>query len=247
MKMKIDELLNNLTIVFPMYNEEKRVKNTIRRLNAFYEEIHYFPEIIFVLDGCTDNTKSILESSLKESIIYEHSKIIEYKNNRGIGYAMNKGLDNVRTRYVLFSDFDLSTPLTELNQFSKYLPEFDIVIGSRWTDRSRIQDNQFRKMMSLLSISIIKSLLKLKLSDTQCGFKLYKTDIARKVYEKRTIDRFGVDFELMFIATKSGFKIKEIPVEWKHEEESTVHLRDYLITLKELIKVRKNDRRGKYS
>lgn len=245
--MKTNELLNNLTIVFPMYNEEKRVENTVKNLNAFYEKINSFPKIIFVLDGCTDNTKSILKNALKDSIVSNYSKIVEYKENRGIGYAMNKGLDNVKTKYVLFSDFDLSTPLKELYHFSKFVPEFDIVIGSRWLDKSRIKDNPFRKIMSLLSISIIKSSLKLNLSDTQCGFKLYKTDIARKVYEKRTIDRFGVDFELMFISNKSGFKIKELPVEWKHEEESTVHIRDYLITLKELIKVRKNNRKGKYS
>lgn len=245
--MKIDELLNNLTIVFPMYNEEKRVQKTIRRLNSFYKKINSFPKIIFVSDGCTDNTKSILKNALKDSIINDYSKIVEYKENRGIGYAMNKGLDNVKTKYVLFSDFDLSTPLKELYHFSKFVPEFDIVIGSRWLDKSRIQDNPFRRIMSLISRFLINSFLKIKFSDTLCGFKLYKTDIARKVYEKRTIDRFGVDFELMFIANKSGFKIKELPVEWKHEEGSTVHLRDYLITLKELMKVRNNNRKGKYS
>jgi dolichyl-phosphate beta-glucosyltransferase len=246
-KKPYDAFLRELTIVFPLYNEKRRVESTLKKIKNFYNRINSFPILIFVLDGCKDNTKDLLVENLRKNDLLSFSKIIDYKPNKGIGYAMHQGLKQVKTRYVLFSDFDLATPLSELRNLYSYLPKYDIVIGSRWLDRSKVKGNIFRKLLSSISIHLIKLMLSIKISDTQCGFKLFKTDIAKRVYAKRQINRFGVDFEIIFIASKKGYSIKEMPVEWRHEKGSKVGIFDYFKTLKELFRVRWNGLNGAYS
>ncbi len=242
-----NSFLEELTIVFPLYDEEKRVETTLKRIQNFCKTFASIPKLIFVLDGCDDNTNELLVENLRRIGLLNTSKIIDYKPNKGIGYAMHQGLKQVNTRYVLFSDFDIATPLLELKNIYSLISQYDIIVGSRWLDKSKVENNLFRKLMSSLSIHLIKLMLNINISDTQCGFKLFKTEVAKEIYSKRQINRFGVDFEIIFIARKRGYKIKEVPVEWKHEKGSKVRWIDYFRTFKELLRVKWNSTRGLYS
>ena len=246
-KESYESFIGKLTIVFPLYNEERRVTTSLKRIGNFYKNLRAFPKLVFVLDGCTDKTKTKLVDELEKQELSSKSRILEYSPNRGVGYAMHAGLKEVKTDYVLFSDFDISTPLSELRNFFSLLTAYDVIIGSRWLDRERVENSFFRRFLSSTSINIIKIILGINLSDTQCGFKLFKTNIAKEIYAKRHIDRFGVDFEIMFIAKNKGYRIKELPVVWKHEKWSKVGWLDYFRTLLELFRVRWNSLKGAYS
>ncbi|HDP74133.1 MAG TPA: glycosyltransferase [Candidatus Woesearchaeota archaeon] len=240
------KLVNNTTIIIPAYNEERRVGLMINKLNKFVNKFHFRPRLIFVLDGCSDKTKEKLVyqlNNLKEKAI---SEIIEYKQNKGVGYALSRGLYLVKTKYVLFSDFDFSTPLEEMIKFEKYYEKYDVLVGSRWSDKAFYKNNIIRRILSWASSFLIRKSLEINVKDTQCGFMLFKSQAAKEVYSKRTINRFGSYFEVIAIASLKGKKIKEIGVVWKHEKGSKVRVSDFIDSMRSLRQIKKNIRRGVY-
>jgi len=147
---------------------------------------------------------------------------------------------------ILFSDADLSTPIEEFDKLKKYMSSYSIVIGSRALADSEVQNNIFRKLLGRIGNLLIRSVVK-GIKDTQCGFKLYESDVANSLFSKQTIEGFGFDFEILFLAQKDNIKIKEVPVVWKNVEGSKVKPIHYLITLFELFKIMKNNLKGRYS
>ncbi|MEM4396381.1 MAG: glycosyltransferase [Candidatus Woesearchaeota archaeon] len=222
-----------ITLLFPVYNEEKNVENTIKQIYEFSKKYSF--ELVFSLDGCTDNTLEKLKLELKKYNL--SAKILVRKKNMGKGKTVKEGIMKVNTNLVLVSDFDLSTPLEELEKLLKYIDEYDIVIGSRWINTDKIKNTPKRKIMSFLSILLINLLLNLKVKDSQCGFKLFKTKIAKEIFKLSKINRFGYDFEILLIAKLNKIKYKEVPVRWSFNSNSKVKLESYFVTLKELISV----------
>lgn len=227
--------MNEISVIIPAYNEQKIINKNIRSVFSYLEKNFNKFELIVVSDGSTDGTIAEVEK-INEPVIHT----IEYFPNRGKGFAVRTGVLSAKHDYVLFMDADLSTPIEEISSLQKYATQYDIVIASRAMTDSKIKNPQlfFRRLFGLFGKKIIGLFAVRGIKDTQCGFKLFKKDIARKLFEKQKINRWGFDFEIMFLAQKFGYCIKEVPVVWYARIESKLKFKDYITTLFELISLR---------
>ena len=236
-----------VSIVIPAFNEAARIENTIREVQHFLQRFPFPHELIIVYDGSVDDTPKIIERSRFPGI-----RSLRNENNHGKGYAVRQGVLAATGDYVLFSDADLSAPIEELEKLLDVAlkEKADVVIGSRAVDRSMIQVHQsaMRESGGILFNWVVRLLLGLRLHDTQCGFKLFKRDRMLNIFKKQTTDGFGFDPELLFLAAKSGLKIREVPVRWSHAEGSKIRfLRDGIGMFLDLVRIRWNYMVGKYS
>jgi len=246
-------LLNNfdydLSIILPCYNEEKRIKSTFLIIDKYIQDNNLNAEIIFVNDGSSDNTQGLIEEFCENGNNYSY---IQLSFNQGKGYAVKEGVLNSRGKYVLFTDSDNSTPISELQKLMKTLIEedLDICIGSRYLDNKTVKIKQpfYRIAISRIGNFLISFLLIDGIKDTQCGFKLLKSNVAKEIFEMQKVKRFGFDMEILIIAKHYGFKIKEVPVSWINSSDSRFRLvKDSLITLKDLLYVKLNLITGRYN
>ncbi|MBU0612488.1 glycosyltransferase family 2 protein [Patescibacteria group bacterium] len=242
--MKKVPLFKTLSLVIPVYNEEKRIKESLKKIVSYLNDVCAEYEIIIVDDGSSDKTQDVVKEMATDRF-----RIILVNENRGKGYAVKKGMLVARYEYVLFSDADLSTPIEELEKFSKHIENFDIIIGSRAMKDSNIEIHQpwFKEFLGRVGNKVIQFMLLPGIQDTQCGFKLFnKKSLA--VFEKQTINRWGFDFEILWLAKKMGFRIKEIPVRWINDFGTKVSgFSHYINTFTELLKIRWNSITNKYN
>jgi dolichyl-phosphate beta-glucosyltransferase len=234
----------NLSIIIPAYNEEHRIQKTLEKIINYLKRKKYNYEIIIVDDGSKDNTINVIKNIKDKKI-----KILKNEINRGKGYSVKKGILNAKKDWILFSDADLSTPIEELDNFTKYL-DYDIIIGSRNLKESNIMIHQpfYRAYPGKIFSYLVRLITIRGIKDTQCGFKLFKKEIAHKIFNKQTIDRWGFDVELMYIAHKYKYKIKELPVIWLNDEKTKLNLfKDSTRMFLDLIKIRINDLKGLYN
>ena len=233
----------NLSFIVPVFNEEMRIKKNFNEYISFVKNFKK-KELIFVDDGSADNTKKVLEKLSKK---FNFIKILTYKKNMGKGYAIRKGILSSKFENILFSDCDLSTPLNEFKKFGKYIKNYDIIIGSRDVVDSNVLKKQsfVKEYLGKLSNILIRIFLQIKIYDTQCGFKFFKKNTLT-LFQKQKNNRFGFDFEILFLAKKYNFKVKEVGVVWVNCENSKVKKIDYIKTLFELFKVRIFDILKKY-
>ncbi len=224
-----------ISLVIPVYNEAERLQRNFSKYLKFLEPLKK-KELVFVDDGSTDGTKKILEQFAGHE---KFVKIISYKKNMGKGYAVKRGVLSSHFDVILVSDCDLSTPLQEVFKFEKYLREFDIVIGSRGLKDSDVQVRQrvLKALSGKLSNYLIRALLNIEIYDTQCGFKVFNQR-SKILFQKQKINRFGFDFEILFLAKKFHFEVKEVGVTWRNDALSKVKKIDYIKTLFELFKIR---------
>jgi dolichyl-phosphate beta-glucosyltransferase len=217
--------MNNiyLSIIIPAYNEEKRISASLDKIYAYLEPCGKQYEVILVDDGSTDKTVNI--SQMSTLAASGKLKIISNEKNRGKGFSVKKGILASRGEYVLFTDADLSTPISELEKLLKDIFEgYDIVMASRSVATSDLAVAQpwYRQTMGRVFNLFIKALLLKGYNDTQCGFKLFNGDTAREIAGKMKIDGFCFDAEMLYLAEKSGYKIKETGVTWENSIESKV-------------------------
>lgn len=237
----------HLSVVIPVYNEEERIGKTLDRALSYLNSSNYTYEIIVVNDGSTDNTARIVRKFTERSkdVIFLESTI-----NHGKGFSVRKGMLAARGRYVLFSDADLSTPIEEVEKLQKWLEKgYDIVIGSRGLRESEIQIRQpwYREGMGKIFNLLVQLITVKGIKDTQCGFKCFKREIIQDIFNKQTITHFSFDVELLWIAMKRGYKIKEIPVRWLNDTQSKVNpVSDSTRMFYDLMKIRINDWKGIY-
>jgi dolichyl-phosphate beta-glucosyltransferase len=237
-----------LSVIIPAYNEEKRLPRTLREINDYLSRQNFDYEIIVVSDGSTDRTCEVAEFSKSE---IQNLKIICEKINRGKGYGVKIGMLNAKGEFRLFTDADNSTPISEIE---KFWPEFekgaDVVIASRDIKGAILDPPQtlFRRFVGEVFKYLRKIIIGLwEIQDTQCGFKCFKGEAAEKIFPKCKIERFAFDPEILLIAKKMGFKIKEVPVYWKNDLETKVKfVRSATRMLIDLFKIRLNLLRGKY-
>ncbi len=234
-----------LSVVIPAYNEERRLPSSLLKLNDYMKRKGILGEIIVVDDGSTDNTADVAGKLGIRSL-----RIIRNGVNRGKGYSVKAGILEARYPLVLFSDSDLATPIEELDNFLKLLElGYDIIIASRNLKNSDIVVKQpfYRQLMGKLFPFLATLIAGVNFRDTQCGFKLFRTDAAKRMAAFQTFNRFSFDVELMFLAKKMGLKVKEAPVKWIDQRGSKVSpLKDGITMLLDLFRLRYNELAGKY-
>jgi dolichyl-phosphate beta-glucosyltransferase len=242
--MKKATVFKALSLVIPVYNEEKRIKKSLERIVQYLDAVCFEYEIIIVDDGSTDKTLEVINE-----VITSRFQVIKLGQNRGKGFAVKKGMLAAKYEYVLFSDADLSTPIEEIEKFEEYAEGFDIIIGSRAIKGSNIEIHQtrFKEFLGRVGNRLIQFILLPGIQDTQCGFKLFNRK-SISVFEKQTIERWGFDFEILWLARKMGFKIKEVPVHWINDFGTKVSgISQYFNTFNELLKIRWNAMTNKYN
>jgi dolichyl-phosphate beta-glucosyltransferase len=241
-----------LSVIIPAYKEGKRIGENLLEIGKYLNAKNYAYEILVVVDGSPDDTARIAQSF---SAQVKNLRVINNPENHGKGYVVRQGLLEAQGELRLFLDADGSTSITHLDAF---LPEFgkgfEVVIGSRAIPGSFIQVHQpfIRELMGKSGNLLIRLVLGLwSYPDTQCGFKMLSAKAAQAVASRMVVDRFGFDFELVILAKKSGFKIKQLPVRWLNEEGTTVGgllgKNGFLQVLIDLFKTRIRLWMGKYN
>ena len=233
-----------LSIVIPAYNEEKRLPEALNRMLSYLKKRKLKNEIIIVADKSKDNTLGIVKNYSKK---YKNIRYMYNPKKQGKGYAIKKGVLASKGSLVLFTDADTSTPITELDNFMPQIKGYDIVIGSREHKDSIVKNKLIsRVILGNLGNILLRLLLIRKIKDTQCGFKLFKGNIARKLFSLSRIKGFGFDFEIIFLAQKNRYRIKEMPVNWTYCGGTKVTWQSHFVTLKELFEIKLNQLLGKY-
>lgn len=240
----------SLSIVIPAYNEAARLGNTLPTVVRYLGEHWPASELIVVDDGSSDNTAALAREALQNSGPVRTS-VISYKSNLGKGRAVRLGLLAARGDVTLFSDADLSTPITETPKLVEPIlrNECDLTFGSRALDRSLIGVHQpwRREQGGRVFNLVVRLATGLPFWDTQCGFKAFNMKVCRPLVEAATVDRFGFDVELLYLSYRAGLRLKEIPVRWDHNEGSKVNvLSDSFKMLNEVGLIRQQARRGIY-
>ncbi len=239
-----------LSIVIPAYNESVRLRKTLPGVLEYLNANIPNSELIVVNDGSSDDTSAAAHEMLTDSGSV-HTSVISYQSNLGKGRAVRLGLLAARAKVALFSDADLSTPITETPKLVDPIEngQCDVAFGSRAIDRSLIGVHQSwrREQGGRIFNLAVRLATGMPFWDTQCGFKAFRMSVCRPVVEAATIDRFGFDVELLYIANTAGLRVKEIPVRWDHNEGSKVNLAgDSLRMLSEVALIRRQARRGLY-
>jgi len=240
----------SLSVVIPAYNESARLGNTLRAVVDYLRQNFPDGELIVVDDGSSDETAELARSVFQDSGDVRTSGI-SYKSNLGKGRAVRLGLLAARSDVALFSDADLSTPITEAPKLIEPIVNgpFDVTFGSRALDRRLIGVHQSwrREQGGRIFNLVVRVATGLPFWDTQCGFKAFRMSTCRPLIEAATVDRFGFDVELLFLAFRAGLHLKEIPVRWDHNEGSKVTLfTDSFKMVNEVNLIRQQARRGVY-
>lgn len=244
-----------LSVIIPAYNEEPNFKKgTINQVPSYLEDQDYSYEILIVDDGSEDNTANLAQNFAKK-----HKNVRVIKNpHQGKAETVKTGVQEARGELVLFTDFDQATPIPEVEKLLPFFPEHDIVIGSRQLPGAkREREPIHRHLMGLVFNMIVQAIAVRGIWDTQAGFKCFKGEVARDLFAKLKVYGKGksvqgalvtaFDVELLFIAKKHGYKIKEVPIIWHHVATTRVNpIKDSLRMLRDVIKVRINDLKGVY-
>ena len=239
-------LTPELSIVIPSFNEERRLPSTLESIANYIREKRPNTEVIVVDDGSTDQTARVAES-WKSRI--SRLRVLANGSNRGKGYSVRHGSLDAQGDVVLFTDADLSAPIEEAEKLLAALETHDLAIGSRAVDRSLIEvhESPFREFAGIVFNRIVRVALALPFVDTQCGFKAFRRERCRIVFEQQTIERFGFDPELLYLARHHGLSIVEVPVRWAHSPATKVNMmRDSVKMFVDIFIIRWNGIRGRY-
>ncbi|HDN80281.1 MAG: glycosyltransferase family 2 protein [Chloroflexi bacterium] len=245
-----------LSLVIPAYNEEKRLPGTLEKVLDYLARQDYTSEVIVVDDGSEDGTPSVVESFQKS---HPNLRLIR-NDHRGKGYAVRTGVLAAQGRYIVFSDADLATPIEELPKLLEPLQSgYDVAIGSReGLGARRYGEPWHRHLMGRVFNFLVRLLVVGHYQDTQCGFKGFRREAGHELFRRVRLygEEAGVikggavtafDVEVLLLAHKRGYKVKEVPVEWYYGENTKVNpLRDSIRMLKDIFMVRWNEWRGLY-
>jgi dolichyl-phosphate beta-glucosyltransferase len=244
-----------LSIVIPSYNEMANLqKGVLDKVEHFLEKQKFEYEAIIVDDGSTDGSVEFAERFIKDNPKFKLLK----NPHTGKAGAVTAGMLSAQGEYVLFTDMDQATPIEEISKLLPFVDKFDIVIGSRSSQR---KGAPWTRILMAKGMIILRTILVglSGIEDTQCGFKVFKNSVAKKLFTKlsdlhhgfKKISgssvKAGFDVELLLLAQKMGYKIKEVPVEWLYVESRRVSpVKDSLEAVEDLVRIRLNDISGKY-
>ncbi|MEM7799503.1 MAG: dolichyl-phosphate beta-glucosyltransferase [Chloroflexota bacterium] len=201
-----------ISVVIPAYNEEVRIIPTVGAIASHISGLGYPWELIIADDGSTDRTIEFLRR-----LSFANMRILIAEENEGKGSAVRRGVLAAQGKYILFGDADNSTPIEEVSKLIRKLHDegFDMAIGSRAVDGAEeTKRNLLRQTLSGGLRLIVRNMFNIGVKDTQCGFKMYRRDVAKRLHTAQTIMGFSFDLEILYLAEKFGYKIAEVPVVW---------------------------------
>jgi glycosyltransferase involved in cell wall biosynthesis len=244
----VDRLTHpRLSIVIPAYNEAARIEKTLERVLTCVQERGWDAEVMVVDDGSSDDTTEIVQEWMRR---HDNLLLVKNKGNRGKGYSVRNGLLQATGDIVMFTDADLSAPMEEAQLLMDAIDAgADVAIGSRWLDKQRQTVHQplYRRFFGRCFNAVTRRVMGLPFKDTQCGFKAFRREAAHTIFRLQTIERWGFDPEILFIARKLKYRIVEVPVTWGHDERSRMsYLKDGMKMLEEMAEIRSNSLRGRY-
>jgi glycosyltransferase involved in cell wall biosynthesis len=238
-----DSLNYELTLVVPAYNEEARIGHSLDSLAQFADSREGGCEVLIVEDGSTDRTAALVEAFIaRRGNAPSPFRLLSYGRNRGKGYAVQQGLLAAEGRYVVFTDTDLSAPIDQVPLLLAPLQRgADIAIASRRTAGAVVEALPLkRRIMGRIFSWISRRIVLGTYKDTQCGFKGYRHQAAKKIASLQTISGYTFDVEHLLLAEKLGYKVEEVPVRWVYTEGSQVNsFRDSLKMLRDLMALRR--------
>lgn len=235
-----------LSIIIPAYNEERRLPTSLRQIDAFLATQPYAAEVIVVDNASSDRTAECVREFARD-----HPYVtLLYEPRRGKGAAVRTGMLAGRGQYLFICDADLSMPIEEIVKFlPPTLDGYDVAIGSREAPGAvRYDEPAYRHIMGRVFNFIVRLLALPGFQDTQCGFKCFRREVAHDIFPAQTMDGWGFDVEILFIALQRGYRVVEIPIHWYYRANSRVSpIRDSVRMLREVLQVRLNGWRGRYS
>ena len=235
------------SIVIPAFNEKARIPATLREVVNCVRARNWSAEVIVVDDGSRDSTAELVRAFAAGA---SEVRLVQNPGNRGKGYSVRSGILQALGDIVMFTDADLSAPIEEAEGlFAAIADGADIAIGSRWLERNRqsIRQPLYRQILGRCFNGVTRAVMGLPFADTQCGFKAFTRAAAQTVFQLQTIERWGFDPEILFIALKRGFRVDEVPVSWAHDQRSKIsYLRDGMRMLSDIAIVRCNALIGRY-
>jgi dolichyl-phosphate beta-glucosyltransferase len=228
-----------LSIVIPCYNEEERLPRTIEQIERYLEGKDLSYELILVDDGSTDGTRLVMDAAAERN---RYLRLEALPRNRGKGRALAEGVAVARGSQILVTDADLSTPIEELEKLRAALDKgAGAAIASRALRASRVEVSQpiYRVLMGKAFNLLVQAVLLPGIWDTQCGFKLFRADVAHEAFAGLTTDGFGYDPEVLYRAKKRGVRIAEVPVVWRNSAPTKVSpIKSSLDMFKHVVRVR---------
>lgn len=235
-----------LSVIVPAYNEAESIAESLDVMTTYLTGAGIDYEIIVVSDGSTDGTADIVR---QRSVSDRRLRVIAYEENRGKGYAVHSGMATAVGRYVMFIDADLTVPISIVPEFLDVLDNgYDIAIASRRHPASNQASLPLaRRLMGQVFSWLVRRLIVSDVGDTQCGGKAYRGEVAQRLFAAQQIDHFSFDAEVLFLARRAGYRIKEVPVTLDYHESSSIRpLRDSLRMLRDLLRIRFHVVRGDY-
>ena len=240
-------MAKKLSVVIPAYNEEHRIEKTLSDVDAYLSKQGYDYEIIVVDNHSNDKTSEVVKNLAATTI--QNARVV-FQEIRGKGAAVKKGMLESIGEYCVFMDADNATPISEIDKFWPHLEAgIEVVIGSRYQDPSTVKIKQplYRIILSRLANTLIQVILIPHIKDTQCGFKAFKCSAAKEIFKHVSIYGWAFDMELLAIALKLSYRIKEVPVSWEEHGGSHVPAKAYIESLLDLFKIKWRALTGSYS
>jgi len=228
-----------LSIVIPAYNEARRLPATLERILDYYQGRDELLEILVSDDGSTDDTARVVQDFARRHPVVQ---LLAHDRNRGKGAVVRDGMLAARGDVVLFSDADLATPIEEIEKFWAHLEAgAQVVIASRALPGAEVVKYQpwYRKASGPILRLLLHFFGIAGIRDTQCGFKAFRREVVEPVFSRQTIEDFGFDLEILYLAHRLGYRIVEVPVRWVDNEDSRVRFfRDSLRILRDMVLIR---------
>ncbi len=233
-----------LSIIIPVYNEERRLPRTLGQVFTFLKEQNYSAEVLVVENGSNDRTFEIAQKFVEH---YKNLRVFKEKQ-RGKGNAVKRGMLEARGEYRFFCDADLSMPIAEVNKFLPPALEEDIAIASREVPGAvRYDEPQYRHLTGRVFNTLIRLLVLPDLQDTQCGFKCFRAGAVEEIFPYQTLTGWSFDVEILCVAQRKGYLIREIPINWYFNPDTKISvLRDSWQMFLDILTIRRNARRGLY-
>lgn len=236
----------HLSVVIPSYNEEKRITATLLDLDKYFSEQDYTYEIIVVNDGSKDNTATVVN---KTGELIKNLRLIDNKENHGKGYVTRQGMLEAKGEYCMYIDADNAISINQIENLWPHTKDYDVVIGSIEVRGAKIEENAgwYRRLFGKLSKYLIRIVAGIwEIKDTQRAFKIFRADTVKNIYSRLKINRWLFDVEVLVIAKKLGYTIKEVPVTWINPGGGTLTLKSYIRSLGDLVKIKYNLITNKY-
>jgi glycosyltransferase involved in cell wall biosynthesis len=227
-----------LSIIIPAYNEAERLPKTLLDMDKRLHAVDFSYEIVVVNDGSQDKTAEIVASMAK---MIKGLRLLDLKENVGKGGAVRAGMLEAKGVVRLFADADNATSIDQFEKMMPLLKEgYGVVFGSRTAKGAKLDPPEpfYRQLIGKELNLIVQILLLWGVWDTQCGFKAFTAEVAEKVFSISRVRSWGFDVEILVLAKRFGYRIKEVPVHWVNDAHSTVHFSAGPKFLADIVKIR---------